>query len=362
MSVSTRQDVDLSHEIIGHGISNILSGLLGSTQNYMVYSNSLMYIRSGGDSTTAGVLLIIATIALWVKGSAIIEYVPTIVVGSLIFHLGIDLLKESVYDTWACGMHRLEYLTILIIVFMMGFVGFTEGIIVGVILAAGFFVFMYSSKTVIRETFTGAQLRSTVHRLYRQQNFLDKVGNQIHIIKLQGYMFFGTVNQLDTYLKDLLAQEPQIRFFVLDFSLITGIDYSGLETFLRIKRNLSKDNMHLIFCGLDSLENEIRLSGIVGDGEELLEENGSGFETQLLVHVFASLNDSLEWAENFLLSTYYVKSKEGGPKVIPTPRASTIVAETPRTEMVRQAADSILQGFYFLFRGVDFIYRSSIIK
>ena len=130
LAVSTKQEVDLSHEIIGHGISNIASALLGGTQNYMVYSNSLLYIRSGGDSTTSGVLLILLTLVLWIKGSFVIQYVPSVVVGSLIFHLGIDLLKESVYDTWSVGMHSLEYLTIWIIVLMMGLVGFTEGIMV----------------------------------------------------------------------------------------------------------------------------------------------------------------------------------------------------------------------------------------
>jgi SulP family sulfate permease len=120
LSVSTKQDVNLSQEIIGHGISNLLSGFSGGCQNYMVYSNSLLYIRSGGDSTISGVLLTLATILIWIKGSWIISYVPTIVVGSLIFHLGIDLLKESVFDTWSVGMHPLEYFTIVIIVLVMG--------------------------------------------------------------------------------------------------------------------------------------------------------------------------------------------------------------------------------------------------
>jgi SulP family sulfate permease len=120
LSVSTKQDVDLSKEIIGHGISNIAAGMFGVTQNYMVYSNSLLYIRSGGNSTTAGVILILATVLLWIKGSFLILYVPSIVVGSLIFHLGIDLIKESVYDTWSVGMHPLEYFTIITIVLVMG--------------------------------------------------------------------------------------------------------------------------------------------------------------------------------------------------------------------------------------------------
>lgn len=47
---------------------------------------------------------------------------------------------------------------------------------------------MYARKSVIRATYTGSQLRSTVHRLFRQQCFLDQVGDQIHCIKLQGYV------------------------------------------------------------------------------------------------------------------------------------------------------------------------------
>jgi SulP family sulfate permease len=113
----------------------------------------------------------------------------------LIFHLGMDLLKESIIDTWSAGIHQLEYITILIIVAVMGFIGFTEGIMIGIILACVFFVVMYARKPVVRSLYTGSQLRSTVHRLYRQQKFLDQVGGQICVTKLQGFIFFGTVNQ-----------------------------------------------------------------------------------------------------------------------------------------------------------------------
>jgi SulP family sulfate permease len=82
LAVSTQQDVDTNSEIIGHGISNLLSGLAGTCQNYLVYSNSLLYIRSGGNSRTAGFMLALATLLLWVVGGGIINFVPTIVVGS----------------------------------------------------------------------------------------------------------------------------------------------------------------------------------------------------------------------------------------------------------------------------------------
>ncbi|KAJ3274174.1 hypothetical protein HDV01_003457 [Terramyces sp. JEL0728] len=340
LAVSTRQDVDLSNEIIGHGLSNILSGLAGTTQNYLVYSNSLLYIRSGGNSTTSGVILILMTIFLWVKGSFVIQYVPTIIVGALIFHLGVDLLKESVYDTWSVGMHPSEYFTIIIIVMVMGVVGFTEGIMVGILLACVFFVVMYSRRSIIRETFSGAQLRSNVHRLFRQQQFLDKVGIQIHIIKLQGFMFFGTVSQLDSHIKGIQHCNSKTRFIILDFSLISGVDYSGLETFLRIKRHLETTKTHLIFCGLQSMESELRLSGIFDTDDSI---------DTTLVHTFETLNNSLEWCENYLLSTYYRKSVQSDPKSVPNSSWNIAnlgpdMASTPRGQQVSFAADLIIKA------------------
>jgi SulP family sulfate permease len=70
-------------------------------------------------------------------------------------------------------------------------------------------------------------------------------------------MFFGTVNQLDKYVVNVITIEPKTRFVVLDFSLISGVDYSGLESFLRIKRRLVQNNTHLVLCGLGNLENEV---------------------------------------------------------------------------------------------------------
>ena len=93
LSISTQQDVNLSKELIGHGIGNLLSGLSGGLQNYMVYSNSLLFFRSGGNSFVSEIILCFSSVGLLVYGSEIAGFVPVIVVGALIFHLGVDLLK-----------------------------------------------------------------------------------------------------------------------------------------------------------------------------------------------------------------------------------------------------------------------------
>ena len=56
-------------------------------------------------------MLAIGTGGILVIGPVIIGYIPIMVVGALIFLLGIDLLREALYDTWG-KLHRLEYLTV----------------------------------------------------------------------------------------------------------------------------------------------------------------------------------------------------------------------------------------------------------
>ena len=68
-------------------------------------------MRSGGDSRIAGVLLAAATFGILVSGPVFIGFIPIMVVGALIFYLGLDLLKEALVDTWD-RVHRLEYLTV----------------------------------------------------------------------------------------------------------------------------------------------------------------------------------------------------------------------------------------------------------
>lgn len=56
-------------------------------------------------------MLAAATGGILIVGPVIIGYIPIMVVGALIFMLGIELMEEALVDTWG-KLHRLEYLTV----------------------------------------------------------------------------------------------------------------------------------------------------------------------------------------------------------------------------------------------------------
>lgn len=76
-----------------------------------MYTNSLLFIDSGGNSRLAGIMLAAATGGILLVGPVIVGFIPVMVVGALIFLLGIELMQEALVDTWG-RLHRVEYLTV----------------------------------------------------------------------------------------------------------------------------------------------------------------------------------------------------------------------------------------------------------
>ena len=296
LGIATSEDnLNVDRELVAHGISNSLSGLFGSVQNYLVYTNSLLFMDSGGSDRLAGLMLAAATFGVLISGPAIIGYIPICVVGALIFLLGIELLEEALWATWG-KVQRLEYLTILVIVVTMGVWDFVVGIFLGIILAALSFVVQTSRRTAIRATYSGEIANSTVRRAPLQHRFLREAGQQIFLIKLSGFLFFGTIVGVEGRIRALLEEEAfdrrPLRFLVLDMSSINGIDYSAAEAFTRMNRLLQKRSVVLYISGLD-LKSEI--------GQAL--ESVGLFEDDLDVRLYPDLNQALESCENELLKS-----------------------------------------------------------
>ena len=98
LALNTGEDnADLDRELRLHGYSNFLSGLLGSIQNYLVYANTMFFVRSGGDSRLAGFMLAGFTCLVMTVGPSTIEFIPVMMVGTLIFDLGFELLFEAIW-------------------------------------------------------------------------------------------------------------------------------------------------------------------------------------------------------------------------------------------------------------------------
>ncbi|KAF9443821.1 sulfate anion transporter [Macrolepiota fuliginosa MF-IS2] len=311
LAVSLYEDVDTDKELVGHGYSNLLSGLVGSVPNYLVYVNTLLFYRVGGDNRIAGFLLVIATAILLFVGTGPIAYLPVVVVGALIYVLGIDLVKEALWDT-RHRVSRMEYITIVSIMIMMTVFDFVIGVLFGIVVSCFFFVVQNSQRKSIRAIHTGDTTMSAVRRPSLQRAYIRDVAKQTTILRLQGFLFFGTITHVEETIRNLLErpswQESPIRFLVVDFTLVAGVDMSAAEAFVRIQRLLSARSITLVFCGFTP-------DSAVGKALQNVDVLGAEG-----VELFSTLNDAMEWTENAYLRSWFRSHKiEGSSTAFPMP-------------------------------------------
>lgn len=180
----------------------------------------------------------------------------------------------------------------------MGVYDFVFGILAGILLACLNFVVQTSRKTAIRATYSGETVESTVRRHPIQRQFLHEVGNQIYVTKLAGFLFFGSIVQVEKQSRALIEEEAfrhePLRYLIFDLAHVNGIDYSAAEAFTRMVRVLGRRDVQMIISGIDKEAETGKGLRNVG-----LWQEGSG------VQFFEDLNGALEFCENELLRTLY---------------------------------------------------------
>ncbi|KAI0540696.1 sulfate transporter family-domain-containing protein [Xylaria digitata] len=344
---STGEDnLKLDHELKLHGVSNFISGLVGSIQNYLVFANTIFFMRSGGDSRLAGFLLAALTFVVMTIGPATIGFIPVMMVGTLIFVLGFELLLDALVAPRR-KLKWVEYLTIVIIVLTMGIYDFVVGIFVGMILAFVSAIFHASQVSAIRATYTGDQVGSMVRRNPSQHHYLQKVGTQTYVIKLSGFLFFGTIVGVEEKIRELISddafQQRPISYMILDLRHVTGIDFSAAEGFKTISRLLHGKGVNLLISGKDA-ESSVGLDlRAVGLGSDDID-----------VKFMPDLNSALESSENEQLKTFYANqealrvTRPSPSKNLDVPNNGSVaqafefLSQSPRRHHLQEAARNVL--------------------
>ena len=204
LELETRKDTDLNQELRAAGISNIIAGFFAGLIGYQQLGLSAMNQKLGAHTRLTGLFAAGVCVAALVAGTAFITFLPKFVLGGLLLFLGLSFLYEWVYQTWY-KLPKADYLVIILILVIIASVGFLEGVAVGIVAAIILFAINYSQVDVIKHSLTAETYQSTIARPKLHKRLLRRYGKQILILELQGYIFFGTANQLLDQIREHIA-------------------------------------------------------------------------------------------------------------------------------------------------------------
>jgi SulP family sulfate permease len=192
-----------------------------------------------------------------------------------------------------------DYAIILGILLIVEFFGFLQGIGIGIVASVAIFVFGYSSIDIIKNKFYGSSYRSSKDRSITDQRLLDYHSDQLLILQLQGFIFFGTANSLYEKIKQLTTiPDKVLKFVVMDMMLVQGIDSSAVKSFEKLARYLEKKDIDLVM---------VNLSGKVQNAFE-----SDGFKNSVYerLHYFDDLDHATEWCEDLIVKTETMKIQQ----------------------------------------------------
>lgn len=249
LEVETRVDVDMNRELRATGWANVAAAAVGGPPGYMYLADTVIAARLVGQRRGPAVVTPVAMLVLVASGGAVLEYVPQFLIGGLLLFVGAEFMYEWL---WASRrtMSGPDYVLVWGIVLIIAVVGFLPGVVVGLVLATGLFVFRYSRVDVVKHELSGADHQSNIERSVADAEFLGVAGAAIHILELQGFIFFGTANRILSRVKTLLRGSTPPRYLILDFRRVTGIDSSAMATFERLALLAADRGLAILFTGL----------------------------------------------------------------------------------------------------------------
>jgi SulP family sulfate permease len=288
-----KKDVDLDRELKMTGFSNILAGLGGTPPGYLTLSETSMAYNIGARSRLSSIVVVLLCAFTLFFGAKVLSIFPKVILGGLILNLGLSFLEEWLYDTWA-KLKKNDYFVIVLILFVIAAVGFLEGIVIGLLMSIVLFVLSYSKVDVVKHELNGTTFHSNVERSEYLKRIIADHGEQISILPLQGFIFFGTANRLLDRVNERVENKEasHLRYLIFDFRHVTGLDSSTINSFNKLRIMAKNHGFKVVFCSLNQdMTNQLMVGGLLPD------EGGVFVE-------FDDLDHGLERCEDELIEKY----------------------------------------------------------
>lgn len=145
----------------------------------------------------------------------------------------------------------------------------------------------FTTSSVIRATFTGAQIRSRRVRSKDERSFLDEQGERIHVVELNGEMMFAAaeiaVSEVDSRLE-------VADYIVLDLRRVSSMDAAAAQLIVWLAETMRENNKYLYLTGtIDkyAVTKYIKSRMSKDDAVQVLS--------------FKEMDSALEWCEDRLL-------------------------------------------------------------
>ena len=288
-----QKDLNPDHELQVMGYTNVVNGALGGFPGVHDVSDTALVETLGGKGRLTGFIYSTLMVAAILAGAEFMKIVPTFLLGGLLIYVGLEFLIDWVWKA-RDELPLSDYVVVILILIVIILSDILQGVTFGFFVAIILFVVNYSKLSVIKIETNGSDHASNVDRDLETRELLNKEGNRVLILVLQGFIFFGTADKLITSIRNRI-KDPEaykVDFLVLDFHHVSQLDTSAIITFSKLAQLSDREGFHIVISGADD-----------GSLKQLVKHGFFTFGDQEWERVYKEqLDTAVDWCERSILA------------------------------------------------------------
>ncbi len=276
-----------NRELIGQGLGNIASSVIGGIPGAGTMGASLVNVSSGGRTRRSGMisgaLSLLALLAL----APLIAWVPIAALAAILIVIGFRMIDRHSLTFFFTPSTRLDFAVIASVIVVAIFGNLIAASAVGVALAILLFIREQTRSSVVRNRIDGSDIVTRRARSQDAPELKEHEGSDLVVFELQGSLFFGTANQLHA------ALEPETgnhKYVILSMRRVQSLDVTATHVLEQIKDQLEENDGYLVFCDIPKgLPSGLKMKRFLKDTGVVRPTNKA--------FAFRQLEEALEWVE-----------------------------------------------------------------
>jgi SulP family sulfate permease len=201
----TRERHDSNRELIGQGVGNMASALIGGLPGAGATMRTVINIKAGGSTRLSGMTHSVFLLAVLLGLGKYTAHIPMAVLAGILIKVGVDILDYRMLKV----LHRAprEDMIVMLVVFgITVFVDLIVAVTIGVALAALLLTYRMAQQTQINvsEVPPAEWQRDLGKDLQEQSDY------RIRAISVRGAFFFGTTTRMQSKINRLIGAQVVI--------------------------------------------------------------------------------------------------------------------------------------------------------
>jgi SulP family sulfate permease len=283
-----------NRELLGQGIANAASSLVGGMPGSGTSGPTLVNLASGGQTRWSAVLEGVAVLVAYLALGSVVAWAPLAALAGILAVVAFRMFDWAAMRWVTHPSMAFDFAVVIVVIAVAVGVDLISASAVGVAFSILIFIRNESRSAIIRRKLPGDRVFSKSRRLPAHMDLLAQHGQETVVIELQGSLFFGTTDQLRTQLQEELAAR---RTIIFDLRRVDALDLTAAHILSQMMGQLAKRGASAVFC------NPPRFLAGQQDVPAYLAEIGL-VRPDDAEALFPSLSDALAWAEDRLLTEH----------------------------------------------------------